>query len=92
MRIEISVIAPLMAPDSMSGTRAPPPRYGTAVKFAPVAAIKRASVICVALPVPAMPMVTGCCFDNATSSGSVFAGTDSCTTTQCGCCSRARSE
>jgi hypothetical protein len=54
------------------------------VKVAPVAAIRRASVRCVALPTPANPIVICRCLDSATSSGSVFAGTESCTTMQCG--------
>ena len=52
--------------------------------FAPVAALKRASVRCEALPTPDVPSVICCFFDSATSSATLFACTELCSTIACG--------
>jgi hypothetical protein len=54
------------------------------VMLAPVAALKRSSVMCVALPTPLVAMLIGCFFDSAISSGSVLASTLSLRMMQCG--------
>ena len=46
--------------------------------------MKRTSVMCPALPVPELAMVTLCFFESSTSSATVFAGTVGFTAITCG--------
>jgi hypothetical protein len=75
---------PLTTPDSVSGTGVEPPLYGTCVSLAPVAVMKRTSVMWPALPAPEVATVTGSFCDSATSSATVLAFTPGFTTIACG--------